>query len=107
MPKPTKITNRFDNFSAEMLADEIGRIDAILKAAENDLKEMKAVFKARGLEEVSGDSYLVTATDQTSWRLDTEAVRAHLGALASKFEKISTSTVIRIKPNARTLSVAA
>jgi hypothetical protein len=48
----------------------------------------------------------VTATDAVSWRLDTKAVRAFLGAKASKFETVSNTTTIRIKA-ANRLAIAA
>ena len=38
-------------------------------------------------------------------RLDTKAVREFLGATASRFEVATISTVVRIKPTARTLAV--
>jgi hypothetical protein len=71
----TTTASRFHNLSDAALADEIGRIDAISKAAEAELKTLKDEFKARGLSEVAGDSFAVTATEQIAGRLDTKAVR--------------------------------
>ena len=42
-------TSRFHNLSDAALADELGRVDAISKAAEIELKALKDEFKARGL----------------------------------------------------------
>ena len=42
-------TSRFHNLSDAALADELGRVDAISKAAEAELKALKDEFKARGL----------------------------------------------------------
>jgi hypothetical protein len=93
-------------FTDEALADAIGRADAIVKGAEAELATLKDEFKARGLSEVAGDEFAVTATDAVSWRLDTKAVRAFLGAKASKFETVSNTTTIRIKA-ANRLALAA
>ena len=73
---------------------------------EAELAALKDEFKARGLSEVAGDDFTVTATDAVSWRLDTKAVRAFLGAKASKFETVSNTTTIRIKA-ANRLALAA
>jgi len=98
--------SRFHNLSDEALADAIGRADAIVKGAEAELTALKDEFKARGLSDVAGDDFTVTATDAVSWRLDTKAVRAFLGARASKFETVSNTTTIRIKA-ANRLALAA
>ena len=76
--------SRFHNLSDEALADAIGRADAIVKGAEAELATLKDEFKARGLSDVAGDDFTVTATDAVSWRLDTKAVRAFLGAKATQ-----------------------
>ena len=72
--------SRFHNLTDEALADAIGRADAIVKGAEAELAALKDEFKARGLSDVAGDDFTMTATDAVSWRLDTKAVRAFLGA---------------------------
>ena len=96
--------SRFDNFSDGALADEIGRVDSIFKAAEAELKALKDEFKARGLSAVTGDAFSVTATEQIAGRLDAKAVRDYLGAAYSRFEVAVVSTVIRIKAANRTLN---
>ena len=63
-------TSRFHNLSDAALADEFGRVDAISKAAEAELKALKDEFKARGLAAVAGDAFEVTATEQIAGRLD-------------------------------------
>jgi hypothetical protein len=100
-------TTKFDNLSPAALADELGRVDAIAKAAEAELSLLKAEFRTRRLTAAAGDAYAVTATEQISGRLDTKAVREFLGAASSRFEVAVVSTVIRIKPAARTLAIAA
>lgn len=99
--------SRFHNLSDFALADELGRVDAISKAAEAELIALKGEFKARGMSSAMGDAFTVTATDQIAARLDTKAVRDFLGAAVSSFESAVVSTVIRIRPAARTLAVAA
>jgi hypothetical protein len=89
--------SRFHNLSDPAPADELGRIDDIVKAGEAELTALKGEFKARKLSNVAGDSFTVTASDQVAWRLDTKAVRDFLGASCTRFESVITSTVIRIK----------
>ena len=100
-------TKRFHNLSPAMLADEIGRVDAIMKAAEAELKSLKGELLGRKVETAIGDAYTVTVAEQIAGRLDTKAVREYLGPVASRFEVAAISTVVRIKPAARRLSVAA
>ena len=107
MATNSNTTSRFHNLSDAALADEIGRVDAIQKAAEAELKALKDEFKARGLTNAAGDNFAVTATDQIAGRLDAKALREFLGNAYSRFEVAVVSTVIRIKPAARTLAVAA
>ena len=99
--------SRFHNLSDAALADELGRVDAISKAAEAELKALKDEFKARGLCAAAGDAFTVTATEQIAGRLDAKAVRDYLGAAYSRFEVAVVSTVIRIKAANRTLPIAA
>ena len=107
MATPTHTISRFHNLSDAALADEIGRVDSISKAAEAELKALKDEFRARGLKTATGDAFMVTATEQIAGRLDAKAVRDYLGAAFARFEVAVVSTVIRIKPTARTLPVAA
>ncbi len=63
-------TSRFHNLSNEALADMIGQADAVLKGAEAEAKALKDEFKRRGLVEVAGDHFTVTATEQIAGRLE-------------------------------------
>ncbi len=108
MAKNTNTTpSRFHNISDAGLADEIGRVDAIVKAAEAELKALKDEFKTRGLTDVAGNAFAVTATEQIAGRLDAKSVREFLGPTYARFETAVVSTVIRIKAANRTLAVAA
>jgi hypothetical protein len=100
------ITSRFHNLSNEMLADALGQADAALKGAEAEAKALKDEFKRRGLLEVAGDNFTVTATEQIAGRLDVKAVKDYLGESYRRFEIATISTVIRIKAVTR-LAVAA
>jgi hypothetical protein len=91
------ITSRFHNLSNEALADELGHADALLKGAEAECKALKDEFKRRSLLTVAGEQFTVTANEQISGRLDTAAVKAHLGDTWRRFEVATVSTVIRIK----------
>ena len=99
--------SRFHNLSASALADEIGRLDALMKAYEAELKAVKDEFKARGLTKAAGADFTVTASEQIAGRLDTKMLREFLGAEASRFETPVISQVIRIKPARRPIALAA
>jgi hypothetical protein len=99
-------TSRFHNLSNEALADALGHADAALKGAEAECKSLKDEFKRRGLTEVAGDSFTVTATEQIAGRLDTRAVKEYLGESYRRFEVAAVSTVIRVKAIQRYASAA-
>ena len=107
MANASDTISRFHNLSNAALADEIGRVDSISKAAEAQLRDLKDEFRARGLSAAMGDAFMVTATEQIAGRLDAKAVRDYLGAAYSRFEIAVVSTVIRIKAANRTLPIAA
>ena len=104
--KNTTSPSRFHNLSDAALADELGRVDAIVKAAEAELTSLKTEFRTRGLSSVAGDRFTVTATDQVSWRLDAKAVRAFLGHACTRFETVLHTIVVRVKAADR-LAIAA
>ena len=93
----TTSPSRFHNVSNEALADLLGHADAVLKGAEADCKLLKDEFKRRGLVEVAGDQFTVTATEQIAGRLDSKAVKEYLGESYRRFEVAVISTVIRVK----------
>jgi hypothetical protein len=95
-PSTTSLS-RFHNISDEALADLLGHADAVLKGAEAECKLLKDEFKRRGLIEVAGDQFTVTATEQIAGRLDSKAVKEYLGESYRRFEIAVISTVVRIK----------
>ncbi|SHN66547.1 hypothetical protein [Bradyrhizobium erythrophlei] len=102
----TTSPSRFHNVSDVALADLLGQADALLKGAEAECKLLKDEFKNRGLVEVSGDRFTVTATEQIAGRLDSKAVKEYLGESYRRFETAVVSTVIRIKAVQRFASAA-
>jgi hypothetical protein len=101
------MASKYHNLSNEALADEIGRVDAIAKAAEAELKALKEEFKARGLDCAEGLVSTVTAAEVFKNTLDTARVREALGDHVKQFETLMVSTVIRIKPTRRLEVLAA
>jgi len=103
MAKATNLstTSRFHNLSNEALADMLGQADAALKGAEAECKLLKEEFKRRGVAEVAGEQFTVTATEQIAGRLDAKAVKEFLGESYHRFEMAIVSTVIRIKSTQR------
>jgi hypothetical protein len=93
--------SRFHNLADPALADALGLADAVFKGAEADDE-----FKRRGLVEVAGGHFTVTATEQIAGRLDTKAVKEYLGESYHRFENTVISTVIRIKSVQRITSAA-
>jgi hypothetical protein len=67
--------SRFHNLADPALADALGHADAVQKGAEAECKLLKDEFKRRGLVEVAGCQFTVTATEQIAGRLDTKAVK--------------------------------
>jgi hypothetical protein len=72
---------RFHNLADPALADALGHADAVLKGAEAECKLIKDEFKRRGLFEVAGRQFTVTATEQIAGRLDAKAVKEYLGQI--------------------------
>jgi hypothetical protein len=110
MAQATNITtispSRFHNLANTALADALGHADAVLKGAEAECKLLKDEFKRRGLVEVAGCHFTVTATEQIAGRLDAKAVKEYLGQSYHRFENAVVSTVIRIKSVQRMTSAA-
>jgi hypothetical protein len=97
MSQADRNLTKFHNLPDAALADELGRVDALLKGAEAECQSLKDEFRRRGLSEVAGSNFTVTATGKFSTRLDTKAVREFLGEAAKRFEVVSASIVIRIR----------
>jgi hypothetical protein len=95
------MASKYHNLSNAALADEIGRVDAIARAGEAELKALKDEFKARGLDYAEGELSTVTASEVFKNTIDVARVREALGDRVKQFETLIVSTVIRIKPTRR------
>lgn len=73
------MTTTFDNLPDPMLADEIGDLDANVKALQARLKGAKEEFFSRGLDKVCGERFTATKSETVRWSLDTKAVKAEMG----------------------------
>jgi hypothetical protein len=78
------MASKYHNLSNEALADEIGRVDAIAKAAEAELKALKDEFKARGLKQAAGEKTEVTAVEQTALGFSAAASSRRLGCRSNQ-----------------------
>jgi hypothetical protein len=106
-PGRCAINRGFGPWWAATVPDEIGRVDAIAKAAEAELKALKDEFKARGLDCAEGLVSTVTASEVFKNTLDMTRIREALGDHVKQFETLMVSTVIRIKPTRRLEVLAA
>lgn len=88
------MTNKFDNYSNEALADMIGAGDVLAKSATARVDELKDEAKRRGIETATGSVYRVSITSVETSRLDTKALRELLGdALDPYYRKTPTCTL--------------
>jgi hypothetical protein len=94
---PQQYHTPFPQLSDANLADLIGDADAVLKGAEAECKALKEELKRCGIAGAEGERFAVAVTPQISSRLDTAAVRVHVGADVARFEKPSITQVIRVK----------
>lgn len=97
---------RFHNLPDAALADLLGKADAAAKAATAELEKLKVEARRRAVELLTGDGFEVSIKEQIAGRADVAALKAHLGADYSRFEKPVISTVVRIKAVNR-LAIAA
>ena len=81
-----------------MLADEIGRLDAMKAALEAKLKVLKEEFKAAGVAKVEGQMFVITQSTAIRQTLDTNAVKEKLGQnWFDDHSNLSEVTTIRVK----------
>ena len=93
----TTPASRFHSLPDAILADLIGKADALAKAAEAELSALKTEAKSRAVLMLIGDHHEVTVTEQIAGRADIPALKLHLGSDYARFEKPVISTVVRIK----------
>lgn len=81
-----------------MLADEIGRLDAMKAALEAKLKVLKDQFKAAGVQKVEGQMFVITQSTAIRQTLDANAVKAELGqSWFDDHSNLAEVTTIRVK----------
>lgn len=98
------------NITPAALADEIGQLDADLKAFEVTVKDKKDALKAMlaksGETIARGDRFMITVTETTSERLDTKRLRDALGDALDGYTITSTSSRMTIKAAPRQYEAA-
>ena len=87
------------------LADEIGALDAQIKALSEQLSKLKDEAKERGLDKIEGKLFSVSIDKSIRASLDTKAVKDELGqSWYDDHCKLAEITTIRIKPLASALA---
>jgi hypothetical protein len=99
-------TSHLHNLTTEMLADLVGEADGAKKAAEARLAELKSELQRRNVTEAAGENFAISIRAQVSTRLDTQRVKAFLGADVQKFETSSIASVLRVKTVHRFVAAA-
>jgi hypothetical protein len=96
IPEETKMS-RISNTS---LADEIGALDAQIKALTEQLAKLKDEAKSRGYADIEGKLFTVSISKDIRSSFDTAAVKKELGqSWYDDHCKLAEVTTLRIKPN--------
>ena len=87
------------------LADQIGQLDAQIKALTEQLDALKEQAKASGLDEIEGRIFKVSIGKSIRSSLDTASIKKELGQQWYDDRcKLAEVTTIRIKPLAAALA---
>ena len=87
------------------LADQIGQLDAQIKALTEQLEALKEQAKASGLDEIEGRVFKVSIGKSIRSSLDTTSVKKELGQKwYDDHCKLAEVTTVRIKPLAAALA---
>lgn len=87
------------------LADQIGQLDAQIKALTEQLDALKEQAKASGLDEIEGRIFKVSIGKSIRASLDTASIKKELGQQWYDDRcKLAEVTTIRIKPLAAALA---
>jgi len=87
------------------LADQIGQLDAQIKALTEQLDALKAQAKASGLDEIEGRIFTVSIGTSIRASLDTTKLKKELGQQwYDDHCKLAEVTTVRIKPRAEALA---
>lgn len=91
--------SKFDNWTDDFLADEIGALDSDIKAKDARLTSMKEEARRREISCLRGTNFVVTVSSQESRRLKTKLVEERFGKkLTDEFYEVSTSNRVTIRP---------
>ena len=85
------MTNPFDNFTNDHLADEIGAQSVLVKKESERLEALKDEAKRRGIESATGERYRIAITLVESKRLDGAALKELLGDALDPYYKTTIS----------------
>ena len=87
------------------IADQIGQLDAQIKALTKQLDELKATAKASGLDEIEGRVFVVSISKDIKATLETAKVRQELGQKwYDDHCKLQEVTTLRIKARPEVLA---
>lgn len=87
------------NISNTRLADEIGALDAEIKALQAKLDSLKDEAKERGLDEIEGKLFIVSIGKSIRASFDTASVKKEFGQNWYDDRcKLAEVTTVRIKP---------
>lgn len=87
------------------LADQIGQLDAQIKALTEQLDALKEQAKASGLDEIEGRIFKVSIGKSIRASLDTASIKKELGQQWYDDRcKLAEVTTIRVKPLAAALA---
>lgn len=100
------MTTQFHNTSTENLADEIGRLNNIIKISEERLDTLKEEFRSRGVNTVRGTDYIVSASTSVTRRLDTKRLQADLGEALEDYYNENEVTRVLIRDLPRLVEAA-
>ena len=87
------------------IADQIGQLDAQIKALTEQLNALKAQAKATGMDEIVGRVFVVSISKDIKATLETAKVRAELGQQwYDDHCKLQEVTTLRIKARPEVLA---
>lgn len=87
------------------LADQIGQLDAQIKALTKQLEALKSEAKASGLDEIEGRVFVVTISKDLKATLETAKLREELGQKwYDDHCKLQEVTTLRIKARPEALA---
>lgn len=92
------LPSRFRDLTDAELADELGRVNIALRAAEADALALRSEFKARLLPEIRGRDFIVSRHETLTRRLDVGRVREHFGSSIAAFESVTLVVAALVRP---------